>query len=106
MVIRAASLMRACCDSDKLSYGIDGFGISYMYTCTKHEVMENGISFQNDCPRQPAADCLKQMSGIIEAHRNGLLDPSLTEWLKSLIRAHCTGCRDPECRVPHLAVGW
>ena len=45
MVIRAVSLMRACCDSDKLSHGIDGFGISYMYTCTKHEVMEEWCFF-------------------------------------------------------------
>ena len=78
---------------------------TYTYTCTCYVPALNYF-LQSECLRPPADDCLRQMSGLIEGHRNGVLGPPLTEWLKNLIRAHCSGCRDPECKVPHLAVGW
>ena len=78
---------------------------TYTYTCTCYVPALNYF-LQSECLRPPADDCLRQMSGLVEGHRNGVLGPPLTEWLKNLIRAHCSGCRDPECKVPHLAVGW
>lgn len=64
------------------------------------------IFFQDDCPRLPSAESLRQMYDIIQDHRNGVLSAPFTQLLMSYIIAHCTKCRDSGCKVPHMAVGW
>ena len=61
---------------------------------------------QNQCMKPPSAEALQEMRMMTKAHRDGNLDPKLSDLLKRYITVHCQRCCDPNCKVPHMAAGW